>query len=137
MTEYRTLSEAARLFLEPPRFAIVATLNPDGSPLQAVAWYVLEGDAIVFNSRAGRQWPSNLQRDPRVSLIVADGYRYLELRGAVDIDQDPQRGQAVIAALARRYHPDLAVAERQIAEFRQQRRITFSLRPARIYERLG
>ena len=27
-----TLSDAARRFLEAPRFAVVATLNPDGSP---------------------------------------------------------------------------------------------------------
>jgi hypothetical protein len=38
-----------------PRFAIVATLNPDGGPLQAVVWYLIDGDAIVFNSRRGRQ----------------------------------------------------------------------------------
>jgi hypothetical protein len=33
----------------------VATLNPDGGPLQAVVWYLIDGDAIVFNSRRGRQ----------------------------------------------------------------------------------
>jgi hypothetical protein len=50
-----TLSPRARRFLDAPRFAIVATLNPDGGPLQAVVWYLIDGDAIVFNSRRGRQ----------------------------------------------------------------------------------
>ena len=81
----------------------MATLNPDGSPLQAVVWYLLDGDAIVFNSRLGRRWPTNLGRDRRVAVTVADGYDYVEMRGRVEIDDDPELGQAVIASLARRY----------------------------------
>ena len=131
------LSDAARQFLEAPRFAVVAVLNPDGSPLQAVVWYVLEGDAIVFNSRIGRQWPTNLGRDRRVSLTVADGYEYVEMRGEVDIDEDPIRGQDVIAGLARRYHTDKESADAQIAGFAKQSRVTFIFRPTRIFERLS
>jgi PPOX class probable F420-dependent enzyme len=130
------LSPGVRRFLETPRFASVATLNPDGSPLQAVVWYRLEGDCVVFNSRVGRQWPSNLERDRRVSLIVADGYDYVELRGEVEIDAEPVRGLAVISDLARRYQPDPAKAEAQIAGFSKERRVTFTLRPDRIFARL-
>jgi PPOX class probable F420-dependent enzyme len=130
-----TLSAAARRFLEAPRFGIVATLNPDGSPLQAVVWYRLVSDTIVFNSRAGRRWPSNLQRDARVSITVADGYDYVEMRGQVEIDEDPLVGQAVIAQLAHRYRKDVAEAEASIEGFRKQRRVTFRLRPERVFER--
>jgi PPOX class probable F420-dependent enzyme len=132
---FPTLSAAARRFLEAPRFGIVATINPDGSPLQAVVWYVLETDTIVFNSRAGRRWPCNLQRDARVSITVADGYDYAEMRGRVEIDEDPDLGQAVIAQLARRYRSDSAVAEADIEGFQKQRRVTFRLRPERVFER--
>ncbi|MGD0862450.1 MAG: TIGR03618 family F420-dependent PPOX class oxidoreductase [Candidatus Limnocylindrales bacterium] len=131
-----TLSAAARRFLEPPRFAIVATLNPDGSPLQAVVWYRLEGDSVVFNSKVGRRWPSNLRRDRRASITVADGYDYIELCGEVEIDDDPEIGQAVIAALTHRYQRDGKVAEAEIADFATQRRVTFRLRPGRVFERL-
>jgi PPOX class probable F420-dependent enzyme len=130
------ISVRARRFLEAPRFAAIATLNPDGSPLQAVVWYVLHGDAIVFNSRVGRHWPTNLCRDGRVSLAVVDGYDYVEMHGRVEIDEDPVRGQAVIAGLARRYH-DAAKAAEQIAAFSKQERITFTLRPVRVFERLS
>jgi len=132
---FPTLSAAARRFLEAPRFGIVATINPDGSPLQAVVWYVLETDTIVFNSRAGRRWPCNLQRDARVSITVADGYDYVEMRGRVEIDEDHDLGQAVIAQLARRYRSDSAVAEADIEGFQKQRRVTFRLRPERVFER--
>ena len=139
MTTTRTtapvLSDTAHEFLAPPRFAVVATVNPDGSPLQVVVWYELVGDTIVFNSRVGRQWPTNLARDPHVSFIVADGYDYLEIRGVVEIDEDPVRGQSVIAELAHRYHSDPAEAAAQIETFAAQRRVTFELRPKRVFER--
>jgi PPOX class probable F420-dependent enzyme len=131
------LSARARRFLEAPRFAIVATLNPDGGPLQAVIWYRLDGDAIVFNSRRGRQWPTNLERCRRVSITVADGYDYVEMRGEVEIDEDPVRGLEVIAALTRRYQKNEAAAAAQIAGFAREPRVTFTLRPTRVFERLS
>lgn len=131
------LSDAARQFLEAPRFAVVAVLNPDGSPLQAVVWYALEGDVIAFNSRIGRLWPTNLQRDRRLSLTVADGYEYIEMRGEVEVDQDPVRGLEFVTRLTRRYHQDQAAADAQIAVFAREHRVTFKLRPTRIFERLS
>jgi PPOX class probable F420-dependent enzyme len=131
-----TLSAEARRFLEAPRFAVIATINPDGSPLQAVVWFRLDGDTIVFNSRVGRRWPSNLARDRRVSVTVSDGYNYVDLRGEVDIDNDPAMGQTVIADLSRRYRRSKAEAEAEIVGFATQRRVTFRLRPSRIFERL-
>jgi PPOX class probable F420-dependent enzyme len=132
-----TLSANARRFLAAPRFAVVATLNPDGGPLGAVIWYLLDGETIVFNSRVGRQWPTNIGRNRRVSVTVADGYDYVEMHGEVEIDEDPVRGQAVIAALARRYQMNEAAAAAQIESFAKERRVTFELRPRCIFERLS
>ncbi|HEU6439006.1 MAG TPA: pyridoxamine 5'-phosphate oxidase family protein [Terriglobales bacterium] len=130
------LSTAARRFLQPARFGVISCLNADGSPLQAVIWYVLEGDVVVFNSRIGRRWPTNIGRDHRVSLTVADGYEYVEMGGELEIDENPLRGQAVIAGLTRRYEADKETADAQIAGFAKQSRVTFTLRPTRIFERL-
>ena len=132
-----TISPRARLFLEAPRFGVVATLNPDGSALQAVIWYALEGDAIVFNSRVGRQWPTNLDRDPRVSVLVVDGYDYVEMRGKAEIDPDPDRAHHVIAELAGRYRDGDDGGEAQLARFFSETRVTFTLRPTHIFERLS
>ena len=123
-----------RAFLEEPgHFAVVATLAADGRPHQAAAWYLVRGEALILNSRVGRRWPTNLLRDPRVSVLVVDEYRWVSLRGAVEVDHDPERSQADIAEMARRYHADDPdVAERAIAEFRSQQRVTFILRPARV-----
>jgi PPOX class probable F420-dependent enzyme len=131
------LSDRARRFLDAPRFGTVATLNADGGPLQAVIWYRLEGDAIVFNSRRGRHWPTNLERCRRVSIAVADGYDYIEMRGDVEIDEDPVRSLEVIADLAHRYRPDETEAAASIAAFAKETRVTFTLRPTHIFERLS
>lgn len=130
------LSATARELLVEPRYAVVASIDPDGSPLLAVVWYQLDGETIVFNSRVGRRWPSNLVRDPRVAFIVADGDRYVEVRGRVEIDDDRERSMAVIVALARRYeedHPDELRAV--LSRLRSERRVTFRLTLETVLER--
>jgi len=126
-------SDVRRFLAEAGRFAVVATVNADGTPHQAVAWYLLDGDSLVLNSMVGRRWPANLVRDHRVSVLVADGYRWVSLRGTVQVVSDRARAQADIAAMARRYHADdPAAAEREISTFETQERVTFVLRATRV-----
>ena len=132
--EHRRLAPAVRRFLEESgHFAVVATINPDGTPHQAVTWYLLDGDAVVLNSKMGRRWPANLLRDARVGVLVADGYRWVSLRDEVVATHDQRRAHADIAAMARRYHAgDLAAAERQIRRFETEERVSFVVRPERV-----
>jgi PPOX class probable F420-dependent enzyme len=130
-----------RAFIDDLRFATVATTDPDGTPRQAVVWYTLDGDELVFNSRAGRRWPSNLLRDQRVSVAIpdgADGYRWVGLSGTVRPVTDQATAQADIAGMARRYHADEPDrAERLIRDrFSQQERISFRFRPKSIHDHL-
>ena len=62
-------------------------------------WYVLDGDEIVFNTKAGRAKETNLVRDPRVSLLVYDdtGYRYVRIDGASHTVQGDQPGRLAAA----------------------------------------
>ena len=126
------LPERVRAFLDSNRFATVATVDPDGSPRQAVIWYRLDGDSIVINSKSGRRWPANLERDQRIAVAVsdqADGYRWVGMTGTVTVVHDQPTAQADIAEMARRYHADdPAEAERIIRErFEQQRRVSFRI----------
>jgi PPOX class probable F420-dependent enzyme len=120
------LSAQVRAFLEEPRFAVVATINPDGSPQQTVLWYQLQGDTLMMNTANGRIKVKNLQRDPRISFCIEDGYRYLTLTGTATLDFDQAVAQADIAALARRYHTP-ENAERMILSFQQQERVTIRM----------
>jgi PPOX class probable F420-dependent enzyme len=121
------LSEDVRTFLEEARFAVLATVNANGSPQQTVMWYELRGDTIVMNTRRGRKKDRNLIRDPRVSLCIEDGFRYVTLEGTIELVDDPATGQTDIAALARRYH-NAAKAEQMVREeFAFQERVTLLL----------
>ena len=75
-----------RAYLDDTRYATIATVDPDGGPRQAVTWYTIDGDEIILNSRIGRRWPTNLLRDPRVSIAVidtAEGERWVGVTGVV------------------------------------------------------
>jgi PPOX class probable F420-dependent enzyme len=130
-----------RAFLDDTRYATIATVDPDGGPRQAVVWYTVDGDEIVINSAVGRRWPTNLLRDPRISLAVydaEDGERWAGVSGTVRPVTDWATAQADIAAMARRYPgegPD--EVERTIRErFERQERITFRISPSAIHDHL-
>jgi PPOX class probable F420-dependent enzyme len=115
-----------------PRYATLATLSADGSPHQAITWYLVRGDTIVVNSREGRRWPANLRRDPRVSFAVEDGENAVTIDALAEELHDPHSAQADIAEMARRYdEPDYA--RREIARFQTEQRITFLLHPQRVH----
>ena len=116
-------------------FGTLATVRADGSPFQAVIWYLVRGDTLVINSKVGRVWPTNLLRDPRLSLAVEDGYDWVGVRGRAEAVTDQATAQADIAAMARRYHADEpAEAERMVADFERQERISFIVHVEHITE---
>ena len=95
--------EQARLFLE-PNFATAGTFNPDGSAQLTIVWIDWDGQFVLFNTAAGRAKPRNLERDPRVSVLVLDredGYRWVAVRGAAELTTDAAGEH--IDMLARKY----------------------------------
>lgn len=122
------MNEAARAFLEEPRFAVVATIQPDGLPHQTVLWYELQGDEILLNTAAGRVKDRNLRRDPRVSFCLEDGYRYLTITGAATLIDDQQVAQEDIRRLAVRYHGEAEGDAMSRELFSKQERVTIRLK---------
>jgi PPOX class probable F420-dependent enzyme len=100
-----TIDPQAREMLDKPNFAHVATLRSDGSVHGVVVWVGLDGDRLEFNSAEGRTWPSLVERDPRVTVTVADGenpYNYVEIRGRV-VERTTEGADAHIDALSKKY----------------------------------
>ena len=96
-----TLSDAARKIIDAPNPAVLATVNPDGSPQTSVVWVRRDGNDLLISSAAGRRKDKNLARDPRVSMTVydqADPLQYIEIRGLASISEDPGRQLAVSLA---------------------------------------
>jgi PPOX class probable F420-dependent enzyme len=127
------LSAAQRTFLEEKRFAVVGTKNLDGSPHLAVMWYLLDGDAIVVNSAQGRIKDRNLAADPRMSVLIEDGYRWIRIDGRARIEHDQAVAHADIRRLATRYYEDERRVEEAMKDnFSRQHRITYRLRIRRV-----
>jgi PPOX class probable F420-dependent enzyme len=89
-----SFNEATLRLLDGPNYAVLATINPDGSPHSSAMWVGREGDDLVFSTVEGRVKHRNMLRDPRVSVSVldsADPENYVELRGRVTMTPDPDR----------------------------------------------
>ncbi|HNP73495.1 MAG TPA: PPOX class F420-dependent oxidoreductase [Kouleothrix sp.] len=134
MTSRPTLTEAQRAFLAEPRFAVLATINADGSPQLTTMWYELQGDEIMMNTKAGRLKDRNMRRDARVALCFEDGYNYLTIAGTVRLIEDQAVAQADIKRLALRYHPREKAEQLARDQFERERRVSLRLTIERISE---
>ncbi len=131
------LTPDQRAFLEEKHFAVLGTTNASGSPHLTVMWYLLDGDELVFNTKAGRTKEGNLEHDPRVSLLVyaEDSYSYIRVDGKVRIITDQETAQADIRRLASRYYQDEARVEKAVRDnFGTQQRISYRLPTTRVYD---
>jgi len=99
-----SLSDATVALVDGKNYAILATINPDGSPQTSVLWVGRDGNDLLFSTVAGRVKHRNMERDPRVSVTVldsADPENYVELRGRVSMT--PDVGRALDARLSWKY----------------------------------
>jgi len=127
------LTPGQRKFLEERRFAVVGTINPDGSPHLAVMWYLIDRDDIVVNSAEGRLKDRNLARDPRMSVIIADGYSFVRIDGKASIEHDQRIAQADIRRLAVLNYGEAKADESVRERFGKQHRISYRLPIRRVY----
>jgi PPOX class probable F420-dependent enzyme len=70
--------------LDEPNPATVSTLNADGTVHGTVVWADVLDGSLAVNTAVGRHWPNNLERDPRITVVIYDQgnpYEYLEVRG--------------------------------------------------------
>jgi hypothetical protein len=127
------LSADARNFISgaTPRYATLATINKDGSPHQIVIWFLLHGDELVINSRRGRRWPANLERDGRASLAIYEAEDNVLLHCELVRIYEGDEAQADIAEMARRYDTP-EVAAKEIQRYITEQRVTFILRPTKV-----
>lgn len=71
-------------FLAASKTMILCSNGRDGAPHPMPMWYGLDPDgAVVMTTFTKSQKIRNLERDPRVALLVEAGETYPELRGVV------------------------------------------------------
>lgn len=86
-------------FLRSQPVCRVATVGAGGHPHASALWFVWDGTALWLNSLVRSQRWTDLDRDPRIGVIVDDGgsdftrLRGVELRGRVEVvGETPGRG---------------------------------------------
>jgi PPOX class probable F420-dependent enzyme len=107
-----------RDYLATSQTIVITSIGRDGTPHPMPMWYAVEPDgAIAMTTFAKSQKIRNLERDPRVTLLVEDGRFYGELRGAVlygraELIRDTQRVLGVLDRIAEKTLADPRDASR-------------------------
>ena len=98
-------------FLEEERVAIASSFGPRGWPHSMPLWYVVRDGRVWAWTFRKSQKVVNLERDPRVTVLIEAGGEYQELRGVqfeteVVFHNDLDEVLAFAEELTTRYAPD-------------------------------
>jgi PPOX class probable F420-dependent enzyme len=125
-----TLNDAeVRKLLTEPNYAVISTLNRHGSLHSTVVWIDLQDGQPAVNSAKGRLWPTNLERDPRITVLVyeqGNPYNFVEIRGTAT--GTTESADAHINALSKKYIGQDEYPYRQPGE----QRIKFTIEPSHV-----
>ncbi|HXX39528.1 MAG TPA: pyridoxamine 5'-phosphate oxidase family protein [bacterium] len=108
----RLADERIQRFLATREVVVLATVQPDGSPLAMPVWFLHRSDDLIMISEADTQKIRNIRRDPRV-CVAADGGSLAGIQGVIVqgwaefLPASAQRLEFV-HALLEKYHPELA-----------------------------
>ena len=122
-------------FFKGNNFALLSTLNKDGSPQVTPTWIGIVEDEgqelILINTAKDRIKQKNVSRDPRVSISVVDEenpYSMITIKGRV-VDQTTNGADEHIDKLAKRY----LNAERYPAHSSNVKRIILKIKPEKSF----
>lgn len=127
------LPDTVKTWVDHLAFAVLATTNPDGSPQMTVHWVARDEDDLLMSSVRGRRHALNVERDPRVSVLVmnpVNPYAYFEVRGTASITEEG--GRELIDDLFEKYRgvrpaPDKPEYVRLVIRVPPQRILTFGI----------
>lgn len=91
---------------EQPITAALATTLPNGTPQVTPLWFSYTDGFFYFNTAVGRLKDKAIRENPYVALMVLDPknpYRYLQVRGPIEIIEDPAEARAHINELCEHY----------------------------------
>jgi PPOX class probable F420-dependent enzyme len=118
-------------FLRGKHFAKLATLMKDGRPQLTPIWYMFEDGKLIVNTTEDRVKYRNIKRDPRVSLLIDDGYPYVSIWGRARIATERDANKD-IETLAIRYTGEKAGRKAARDRYWKQKRVSVEIIPQRI-----
>lgn len=100
------LTERDLEYLTGTHFAMLVTINPDGSPQATVTWVDAADGHVLINTAGGRVKDRNVRAEPRVALTVlkdGDAYDWISIYGTVVEIEVSDRAERHIDELSHRY----------------------------------
>ena len=99
-------------FLATKHVVVLATVQPDGSPLATPMWFLHDEAALTMISVDGLQKVRNLRRDSRVCVVAEAGeggseIRGVSVRGRAEFLADGPARQALAERFLEKYRPRL------------------------------
>src|SRR3954468_19564481 len=91
---------------EGKNLATVVTLMPDGQPQALLTWVDTDGDRLLVNTEPQRQRSRNVERDPRVTVLIHasdNPWDWAEVRGHVTGTVTGQEARDHIDQLSQKY----------------------------------
>ena len=80
----RMTDDEIRKFIRESRTMTICSIGSDGFPHPMPMWFAFDDDGTVrMTTFKKSQKVRNVERDPRVTLMVEDGEEYAQLRGVV------------------------------------------------------
>ena len=115
-------------YLGNARTATMATVGADGTPHLVAMWFAVIDGEIWFETKAKAQKTMNLRRNPRLTVLVEDGWAYDALRGVAiegvgEIVEDPDKIWAVGVNVWERYNGPYSEEVKPFVEFMLNKRV--------------
>jgi len=115
-------------YLERSRTAVMVTNGPSGHPHAIAMWYAVVDGAIWFETKAKSQKAVNLRRDPKITVLIEDGYTYdtlrgVSLEGTAEIVDDADALWSVGVSVWERYNGPYTEEMKPLVEYMLQNRI--------------
>ena len=105
-------SEEIAEFIEEQKSLQVGTINSDGSIHLSTLWFAVVDDLIVFETYTSSQKVVNLERDPRITVLLEDGLEYNNLRGVMikgvaNLVSEPTEVKEIAREVIKRNQPEI------------------------------
>ena len=105
-------AEEIEEFIEEQKSLQVGTINSDGSIHLSTLWFAVVDGLIVFETYTSSQKVVNLERDPRITVLLEDGLEYNNLRGVMikgvaNLVSEPTEVKEIAREVIKRNQPEI------------------------------
>jgi PPOX class probable F420-dependent enzyme len=117
----------------------VASIGPQGFPHLVAMWYVIDDGLVTFTTFRKSQKVLNLQRNPKLTVMLEAGKLYSELRGLViegtaEIVDDTEETAKVMSLVGAKYQGIPADTSSRDAQMKiASKRVVIRVRPVDSY----